>query len=101
MDSRPNLQVKFENLLESRNVYFTPPESLKMNYPAIRYRLKNFDRKFANDLAYLQKPCYEVTLIDKNPDSKYVEKILALPLCSFDRHYKSDNLNQWVFTIFD
>ena len=100
MDNRPNLQLIFEELLGSKNVYFQPPESLKMSYPAIRYSLKSFDRKFANNLAYLQKPCYEVTLIDKNPDSEYVEKLLSLYLCNFDRHYKSENFNHWVFTIY-
>lgn len=100
MDSRPNLQVLLEELLESKNVYFQPPESLKMNYPAIRYALKNFDRKFANNSAYFQKPCYELTLIGKNPDSEFVNKLLSLPLCAFDRSYKADNLNHWVFTIF-
>lgn len=100
MDSRPNLQAVFENLLESQNVYFQPPESLKMSYPAIRYSLADFSRKFADNAAYLQKPCYEITLIDKNPDSKYVEKLLSLCFCAFDKHYKSDNLNHWVFTIY-
>ena len=95
------LQTKFEEILGSRNVYFQPPESVKMQYPAIVYSIKNIDKNFANNLSYRLSPGYEAILIDKNPDSEYVEKILQLPYSSFDRHYKSDNLNHWVFTIYN
>ena len=39
MASRLELQDTLETILESRNVYFNPPESIKMNYPAIIYKL--------------------------------------------------------------
>ena len=94
------MQSKFEELLKSRNVYFQPPASIKMKYPAIRYSLKDFNIKYANNSSYLSKPCYEAILIDTNPDSEFVDKILNFPNCSFDRHYKSDNLNHFVFTIY-
>lgn len=100
MDNRPNLQTIFENLLGSRNVYFQPPASVQMKYPAIVYSRKDFSTRFAGNGVYLQKPRYEVTLIDKSPDSVFVEKILQLPYCSFDRHYTSDNLNHDVFTLY-
>lgn len=100
MASRLELQSKFEELLNSRNVYYKPPASVKMKYPAIKYSLKDFDVKYANNSSYLSKPCYEVTLIDTNPDSIYVELILKLPNCSFDRYYKADNLNHFTFTIY-
>lgn len=82
------------------HVYFQPPESVKMKYPAIRYSLKRINNKFAGDKSYVQSPGYEVILIDENPDSEYVQKLLALPYCSFDRHYPKDNLNHFVFTIY-
>ena len=94
------MQSEFEELLGSRNVYYQPPASTKMAYPAIRYSLKDFDVKSANNMPYLRKPCYEVTLIDKNPDSEFVELIMNIPYCSFDRSYKADNLNHFVFTIY-
>lgn len=101
MASRLDLQSKFEELLDNRNVYYKPPASVKMKYPAIKYSLKDFDIKHANNSSYLCKPCYEAMLIDPDPDSKFVELILKLPNCSFDRHYKSDNLNHFVFTIYN
>lgn len=101
MANRLDLQTKFEDILNSRNVYFQPPASVKLQYPAIVYSFKNIKRDFANNLSYIASPGYEVTLIDKNPDSEYVEKILALPYCVFDRCFKSDNLNNFVFTIYN
>lgn len=99
--NRLDLQTKFEEILGSRNVYFQPPASVKMQYPAIVYSLKNIEKNFANNLSYIVTPGYEVILIDKNPDSVYIEKILELPYCGFDRHYTSDNLNHFVFTIYN
>ena len=40
MADRLDLQGLLEELLESRNVYYKPPESIKMQYPAIRYSKK-------------------------------------------------------------
>ena len=100
MASRLELQSKFEDILGSRNVYFQPPSSVRMQYPAIVYSRKNIESRFANNNIYRKLPCYEVVLIDKNPDSEFIDKILELPYCSFDRHYEADNLNHDVFTIF-
>ena len=100
MADRLDLQAIFEEILGSRNVYFQPPSSVKMNYPAIRFSLKKLDTRHANNQAYLRLPCYEVTLIDKNPDSEFVAKILQLPYCQFDRPYTADNLNHFVFTLY-
>lgn len=100
MASRLELQSKFEDVLGSRNVYFQPPSSVRMQYPAIVYSRKDIEGRFANDKIYRKLPCYEAILIDKNPDSEFIDKILDLPYCSFDRHYEVDNLNHDVFTIF-
>ena len=100
MASRLELQSKFEGVLGSRNVYFQPPSSVRMQYPAIVYSRKDIEGRFANDKIYRKLPCYEAILIDKNPDSEFIDKILDLPYCSFDRHYEADNLNHDVFTIF-
>lgn len=100
MASRLDLQTELERILGSRNVYFQPPSSVRMQYPAIVYSRKDVDGRFANDKVYRKLPCYEMILIDKNPDSTFVDKLLDLQYCSFDRHYESDNLNHDVFTIY-
>lgn len=99
MASRLDLHEKLCAILGTRNVYFQPPASVQMKYPAIVYRRKDIDTRFAGNVVYMQSSVYELVLIDKNPDSEYYDKILQLPYCSFDRHYTSDNLNHDVFTI--
>lgn len=83
-----------------RHTYFQPPESLKLKYPAIVYSRKSIDNVHAGNTVYKQDTAYDVIVIDKNPDSVYVEKVSKLPKCRFDRHYKSDNLNHDVFTLY-
>ena len=100
MATRIDLQNILEELLGSRNVYYQPPESLKMNYPAIVYARKTIDNSYANNSVYKQNYAYEITVIDKNPDSEIVNKVSKLPTCRFDRHFKSDNLNHDVFTLY-
>lgn len=100
MASRLELQTKLEELLGSRNVYFQPPESIKLKYPAIVYSRENIENDHANDGVYMQSLRYSITVIDANPDSEIPLKISKLPLCRPDRHFKSDNLNHYVFTLY-
>lgn len=100
MPSRLDLQTKLESILGTRNVYFQPPASVRMQYPAIVYSRKNISVDHADDANYMQSPCYELILIDKSPESKFFDAILQLPYCSFDRHYEADNLNHDVFTLY-
>ena len=100
MASRIELQEKLEELLGSSNVYYQPPASVKMEYPAIRYSRKDVDKKSADNTAYTLTNCYKIIVIDKKPDNKVIEKLLALPMCSYDRSYKADNLNHDVLTLY-
>lgn len=100
MASRLELQTELEEILGSRNVYFQPPESVKMKYPAIRYSLSSIENRYADNRAYKQIKAYELILIDPDPDSEYADKLSQLPYCRFDRFYPADNLNHYVFTIY-
>ena len=100
MASRPSLQLIFEDILKNRNVYFQPPENVRMNYPAIVYSLGTVNKLYANDNAYKFLTVYTVVLIDKYPDTEFLAPLLALPYCSFDRFYRSDKITHWVVTLF-
>ena len=100
MASRLDLHEELCKLLGSRNVYFQPPESVKMNYPAIVYFRDKIDNTFANNEVYLTKRGYTVTVIDKDPDSELVEKMIKFPTSKWNRHYTSNNLNHDVFSIY-
>ena len=100
MADRLDLQGLLEELLESRNVYYKPPESIKMQYPAIRYSKKNIQSVYANNSKYLMRDCYELIVISRSPDHPVIKKLLALPYCSYDRPYVADNLYHDVLTIY-
>lgn len=92
MGSRLELQMKLEEALGSKSVYYQPPESLKLTYPAIVYGMSGMSRKHADDKEYMRKPRYEITVIDKKPNNPAIDKILQFPYSYYDRPYKSDNL---------
>lgn len=101
MSDRLYLQAKFEEILGSRNVYFQPPASVSMRYPAIRYELGGFQNKSANNSnAYMSSTGYECVLITKEPDVEYLERIFKIPYCKFGRYYRADNLHHYTFTIY-
>lgn len=100
MASRLKLQAKLEELLGSKNVYYQPPETVKMTYPAIRYSKSRIETRKAEDSIYLKNTRYEVIVIDPRPDNPVIDKLLELPHCSYDRHYKSDNLNHDALTLY-
>lgn len=100
MGSRLKLQTLFEELLGSKNVYYQPPSSLMMRYPAIVYSRSNIENFHADNGVYSQATAYMVTVIDYNPDSEIVQKVSMLPGCMYDRHYSADNLNHDVFTLY-
>lgn len=92
MGSRLELQAKLEETLGSKNVYYQPPENLKLTYPAIIYGMSGMSRKHADDQEYMKKRRYEITVIDKRPFNSAIDKILKFPYSYYDRSYKADNL---------
>ena len=100
MADRIELHSLLQELLGSSNVYYQPPESIKMQYDAIRYSKKTIESKYANDRKYLMRDCYELMVISRLPDNPVIKKLLELPYCSYDRHYIADNLHHDVLTIY-
>lgn len=100
MADRLDLHKKLCEILGSRNVYFNPPESIKLSYPAIVYSLSAIKNSLADNIKYSSRKRYLVILIDKNPDSTYVDKINEITLCFFDRSYMANNLYHFAFYIY-
>lgn len=100
MATRLELQGLLEELLGSKEVYYQPPESVKMSYPAIVYSIDDIETTFANNSPYTFSHRYQITVIDRLPDNEVINKILNLPMSSFDRHYASDNLNHDVILLY-
>lgn len=101
MDRRLELHEKLCEILGSRNVYFQPPESVKLQYPCIIYSLSDVDTNHANNKLYLHKNRYMLMVVCKNPDDQTHEELMyRLPYCSFDRAYSADNMNHRVLTLY-
>lgn len=86
--------------MDGGKVYFQPPESIKLTYPCIIYKFMGVSTLHADNIKYKNAKRYEVTLIDKNPDSAFYEALLELAYCSFDRTFVNDNLHHYVYTIY-
>lgn len=71
-----------------------------MQYPCIVYERDNASFKNADNFTYAFTQRYQVTLIDQNPDSDVIDKLMVLPLSSFNRHFVTSGLNHDVFVIY-
>ncbi len=100
MNNRLQLQEKLEAILDSRHVYYQPPESVKLEYPAIVYFKENINNTHAGDQVYKQNDIYKITVISKTPDIQAVREVSRLQTCRHDRHFVSDNLYHDVFSIY-
>lgn len=99
---RLQLHEQLCDILGCRNVYFQPPESVKIKYPAIVYQIENIDQKFANDMTYNKDRAYLLMLIHSDPDNDIIEKLLfAFPKIRFDRTYDSDNMHYYVYVLYE
>lgn len=97
---REELQSLLEKILGSRHVYFQPPESIRMSYPAVVYSLSNIRNSHADNHVYFQNNIYELTIIDYDPDSEIAKAVSKLSFCRFVRSYKADDLNHFVFELY-
>lgn len=95
-------RIEFQKLLETfcPNVYFQPPSTLTMKYPAIVYSRKSIDNLIANNKKYKKDNSYTVNVIDRNPDSAIAEALMKLDYCIFDRQFITDGLNHISLLIY-
>ena len=100
MDRRPELHTKLCELLGSSHVYFQPPETVRLSYPCIIYNLDFINVKRADDVGYLGRKRYAITVISRDPDYSIVEELAMWPLCTFNRFFTVDNLNHWIFELY-
>lgn len=98
MAPRLELQSLFESLTE--HVYFQPPTNIIVQFPCIIYERDGGKLEHAGNKMYLHTKQYQVTVIDRDPDSVLPDQVIELPLCKFNSFYTADNLNHHVFTLF-
>lgn len=99
MSRRTDLHTLLKAIIGSDAVYFQPPPTVQMVYPCIVYERSKYNSRYADNRPYILEQSYQVTVIDKNPDSPILDKVAHLPRCSHDRHFTADNLNHDVFNL--
>lgn len=98
-DKRMKLHRKFLEL--TPNVYFQPPESIRLEYPAIVYNLRRIQSINADDGKHHRFFIYEIMVINKNPDSEITNEISQWSKTTHERRYTKDNLYHDVFRQFE
>lgn len=98
---RLELHEELVNLLGARNVYFQPPESIKMKYPCIVYKRTNIETRYADNIAYKKMNQYIIEPIERDPDSTLVDRILDyFPYCHYERGFVYDNLYHNILILY-
>ena len=98
MAPRLELQSLLEELTD--HVYFQPPANVQIQFPCIIYSRDGTSTDHANNGLYRHAKRYQITVIDRNPDTELADKIEALRYASFERAFPADDLNHYVFSLF-
>ena len=101
MGSRQQLGIDLKEVLNATNVYFQPPPTIKMKYPAIVYNLSDLYQRHADNRNYINKKRYTVTYIHNDPDTDLKDAMFdKFEMVRFDRRFVNDNLYHDVYSIY-
>lgn len=99
-DNRLKLDKVLRSIIGDRNTYYRSPINTQLSYPCVIYDLANIDLTHADNIPYITKLQYKVTLIDEDPDSGFVDELLNLPYCALTTNFENDGLNHFVFSLY-
>jgi hypothetical protein len=101
MNTRTELNNKFKQILGNGNVYYQPPENVKLKYDCIIYKNTAPYTRRANNNLYILQHSYQVTFITSNPVSTIPDKLLEeFPMIDRINDFVSDNLYHYVYELY-
>ena len=101
MASRHELHDELKVLLGSSNVYFQPPESIKMKYPCYVYHREAPDVIHADNKLYRRVHKYGLIYITLDPDDSLIDGTVDhFAMCRFGRFYAADGLNHYYYDLY-
>ena len=100
MGTREELDAMLVETLGSENVYFQPPENLRIAYPCIIYSLAGHYTRSADNATYHREREYDLLYITRDPDDAMIDTLADLPLCGMKKPYTADNLHHYPYTIY-
>lgn len=99
MEKRQAMINKIKTLCA--NVYYQPPESVKLKYPCVIVKKNPGDTKSADNIKYIYSQNYTLTVIDRDPDRSLAEQIyMAFTISRYDQNFVRDNLYHDIITIY-
>lgn len=94
------LHQELANILgNASTVYFMPPQEMLLSYPAIVYYVGGGSDSYADNVRFLPRTTFDVTLIEYDPMSAKVDAIRDLKHSSYMTSFKKDGLHQHKFKI--
>lgn len=95
------LQAELEGLLGSENVYFQPPESVKLKYPCIVYTLDPTYTSHADNKNYIIVNRYHVKHIYKSLSNSLKDEFLThFMMISHNNRMIADSMYNDDFTLY-
>ena len=90
-----------ELLKHCKSVYFQPPSNIKMNYPCIVYHKTAKFREFGNNKYYIKKQGYQLTVIDRDPDSLIADDLEdEFQYCAISQIFTNDSLHHTTLELY-
>lgn len=96
--SQSSLQTMLEEVEGPEAVYMQPPTVMK--FPCIKYERDSSKVVHADDIKYMFMKRYQITVIDRDPDSPIPDRVENLEHCAFVRWFIKDGLNHWVYSLY-
>lgn len=100
MERRLLLHERLEAIPGVVKAYFQEPPNTAMKYPCIKYELDDVEVIYADNIPYQRTKRWQITVIDQDPESPISEAVAGLPTSAFDRSFRADNLNHFVYNLF-
>lgn len=100
MDQRLILQSKLESILGSENVYYQPKSTDRISYPCIVYNLDGTSPIWSNNGIHDVRRYYQVTYMDRRPDSPVVDKLIHFPYSRLNNSMRVEGLYHYIFRIY-
>lgn len=96
--SQQELQELLSSIEGVQKAYFQQPSEITT--PCIIYERSTSDVSFADNIKYRFLKGYTVIVVDRAPDSLIPDQVEELPHTRFERFYRANGLNHYVFQLF-
>lgn len=98
--SPQDLQETLSSIDGVQEAYMQPPSNVKLPEPYLVYEIDDDWVAYADNGPFASFNRYSVTLVTRRPDDPIIERLRALPLINFDRHFVSAGLHHYVFQLY-